>query len=112
MDVDKNSTSYRAQERESVGLEGEERRPRRREGLAGGGKPPERGEWGGGEGVRVGRRDVRREGVSLGPVPTWSSWFLSISSCGRFSSVMFTDCAMLGRRTRTEKLRAASRATL
>jgi hypothetical protein len=41
--------------------------------------------------------------MPLGPVPTWSSWFLSISSCGRFSSVMLIDCAILGRRTSEEE---------
>lgn len=42
-----------------------------------------------------------------GPGLTWSSWFLSISNCGKFSSVMLTDCAMLGRRTNEEEAGSA-----
>lgn len=60
----------------------------------GGGSPGKefspRGKSGGQE-VRWGKGSEAERGA-LEPIPTWSSWFFSISSCGRFSSVMLTDC--------------------
>lgn len=70
MDVDKNSTSYRGRERGSEGgPAGGGHRPGpagagTQWGFVGEGKPPKVGR-NGGEGVRLGRRDARRErGVS------------------------------------------------
>lgn len=64
------------------------------------------GTWAGGlpaTGSLLGREGAGRAGEVRGLRLTWSSWFLSISSCGRFSSVMLIDCAMLGRRAAGEE---------
>lgn len=56
MDVDKNSTSYREQERESAWRwTGRGAPPEKGRGFRRGREASQTGEWGGGEGVRVGR---------------------------------------------------------